>query len=340
MARTVLVIGAQGVLGTFMARAFGDSGWEVTRGGRRPETTADFRLVDLDRPETVAAACAEVDLVVSAVRDARLFPERAVLESGGILIHLDDLPANERAALAAEVDQPRGLVVDHTGLGGVANFLTAAELLDQHPDTDAVELGLSLWARAANGRAGAIFMHSMLQTPVHHATARIELPAPFGSRRCLQLGPNAATESLFRGALGSRSVRFYVCFWPAPFGAAFLTLNGLRVLSRLPQSAFTMGRGRIPKRLTSEPFCYWATARREGQVLGSRFVQGHGEYQSTIAATLVFADALLPETGEKSARRGVFGVEELVTLGELEPALAKHEITVTRSAGATNRGAG
>jgi NAD(P)-dependent dehydrogenase (short-subunit alcohol dehydrogenase family) len=49
MARKVLMIGAQGVLGTFMARAFRDAGWQVTRGGRRPETAADFTLVDLDR---------------------------------------------------------------------------------------------------------------------------------------------------------------------------------------------------------------------------------------------------------------------------------------------------
>jgi hypothetical protein len=335
MTRKVLVIGAQGVLGTFMARAFGDAGWEVTRGGRRPETTADFRLVDFDRPDTVAGPCAEVDLVISVVRDARLVAERAVLQGGGILIHLDDLPAAERAALEAEMSQPRGLIVDHTGLGGVANFLTAAELLEQDPNTEALELGITVGASAANGRAGAMFMHSMLRAPKHHATARVQLPAPFGDRRCLQLGPNAHTESLFRSALGARTIRFYVCFWPAPVGAVFLALNGLRVLSRLPQSAFTAGRGHTPKRLSREPFCYWATARRGGQVLGSRFVQGHGEYECTIATTLVFADALLPETGQQPTRRGIFGVEELLTLRDLEPALTKQGITITRTAGTT-----
>jgi hypothetical protein len=340
MARTVLVIGAQGVLGTFMSHAFRDAGWEVTRGGRRSETAPDFRLVDLDRPDTVRDACAEVDLVVSAVRDARLVAERAVLENGGILIHLDDLPAAERAALKGEVAKPCGLVVDHTGLGGVANFLTGAELLEQHPDTDAFEFGITVWARAANGRAGAMFMHRLLRAPAHHATCQIQLPAPFGARHCIELGPNAATESLFGSALGSRLTRFYVCFWPAPFGAVFRALNGVRVLSRLPQSAFTIGRGQVPTRLTGEPFCYWATARRGGEVLGSRYVHGHGEYQTTIAATLVFADALLPEAGQKPTRTGIFGIEELLTLGDLEPALTKHGITITRSADKTDRGAG
>jgi hypothetical protein len=33
MTRKVLVNGAQGVLGTFMAHAFREAGWEVTRGG-------------------------------------------------------------------------------------------------------------------------------------------------------------------------------------------------------------------------------------------------------------------------------------------------------------------
>jgi nucleoside-diphosphate-sugar epimerase len=73
----VLVIGAQGVLGSFIARQFREAGWAVTRGGRRPEIAEDFRLVDLDRSETIAEACGEADLVVSTVRHPALPAERA-----------------------------------------------------------------------------------------------------------------------------------------------------------------------------------------------------------------------------------------------------------------------
>jgi len=38
MARSVLVVGAQGFLGSLLARAFADEGWRVTRAGRRPES--------------------------------------------------------------------------------------------------------------------------------------------------------------------------------------------------------------------------------------------------------------------------------------------------------------
>src|SRR5256885_7149640 len=94
-----LVIGAQGVLGSFIARRFREAGWDVIRGGRRPEAAEDFRLVDLDRPQTVATTCRDSDLVVSTVRHPALSAERAVLAGGGVLLSLDDLPAAERARL-------------------------------------------------------------------------------------------------------------------------------------------------------------------------------------------------------------------------------------------------
>jgi dTDP-4-dehydrorhamnose reductase len=43
----VLVLGAQGVLGSVLAAAFRDGGWEVVRAGHRPE--AGVSLVDRDK---------------------------------------------------------------------------------------------------------------------------------------------------------------------------------------------------------------------------------------------------------------------------------------------------
>jgi hypothetical protein len=72
----VLVLGGQGVLGPVIADAFAAAGWTTLRGGRRPVPGADFRHVDLDEPETVEKALAEVDLIVSTVPDERLVAER------------------------------------------------------------------------------------------------------------------------------------------------------------------------------------------------------------------------------------------------------------------------
>jgi NAD(P)-dependent dehydrogenase (short-subunit alcohol dehydrogenase family) len=76
----VLVLGAQGVLGTVLARTFAEEGWTVVRAGRRPE--ADLRLVDLDRPKTLGDALDGVDLVANPVPDERLAAERVVVEHG------------------------------------------------------------------------------------------------------------------------------------------------------------------------------------------------------------------------------------------------------------------
>ena len=79
----VLVIGAQGVLGTLVARAFDEAGWQVTRGARRCDSEhlrhvdLHFRHVDLEEPETLERALAEVDTVVNTVPDENLVARAA-----------------------------------------------------------------------------------------------------------------------------------------------------------------------------------------------------------------------------------------------------------------------
>jgi hypothetical protein len=84
----VLVLGGQGVLGSAIAGAFGAAGWTSIRAGRRPDSGADFRPVDLDEPDTLEAALDGIDLIVSAVPDERLVAERLVLKRGGVLINV------------------------------------------------------------------------------------------------------------------------------------------------------------------------------------------------------------------------------------------------------------
>src|SRR5438128_11199216 len=97
MSPRVLVIGAQGVLGTFIARSFSQAGWEVIRAGRRPECAPDFRRLDLDDTDSVSRVCGEADLVVNTACHPELGPEHAVLRQGGILIDLIELPQAEQA---------------------------------------------------------------------------------------------------------------------------------------------------------------------------------------------------------------------------------------------------
>jgi RmlD substrate binding domain len=80
--RGVLVLGAQGVLGALLARAFAHAGWHVRPAGRRPDPRPEFRHVDLAEPESLAAALIDVDVVVNTVPDLELTAERMVLYSG------------------------------------------------------------------------------------------------------------------------------------------------------------------------------------------------------------------------------------------------------------------
>ena len=89
--RTVLVLGAQGVLGSVLAGAFADEGWDVRRAGRRPES--GVHLVDLDWPDTLREALDGVDLVANPVPDARFVAEHVVLERGSTLVNMSAAPA-------------------------------------------------------------------------------------------------------------------------------------------------------------------------------------------------------------------------------------------------------
>src|SRR5262245_23323733 len=166
----VLVIGGQGVLGSFLGRAFVRAGWDVIRGGRRPESGVDFRLLDLDAAGTVRRACADVDLVVSTVPHPGMAAERAVLRDGGTLLNGASMTAKERAQLEREQAGARGLVVVHAGLAPGVTTLAATELLRAHPDADEIEIAMTFSAATASGPAAAGFGHRLLAGAAHRST--------------------------------------------------------------------------------------------------------------------------------------------------------------------------
>lgn len=103
----VLVIGAQGVLGRILTQEFETAGWAVVRAGRRPDPGAGFRHVDLDEPETVAAAIGAANVVINTVPDPGLTAERMVLDRGGLVINVSAMPAG-RAGVSGRRPGRRG----------------------------------------------------------------------------------------------------------------------------------------------------------------------------------------------------------------------------------------
>jgi hypothetical protein len=315
--RSVLVIGAQGVLGGLIARAFEAAGWDVLRGGRRPDGEPGLRLVDLDRPDTVTAALEGVDVAVNTVPDTSMTAERAVLERGGALVNVSALPVAAVGALRDSGRDRRGTVVVNAGLAPGITNLVAAELLAAHPEADAVELALTFSAAGVNGRAGREFSHRNLTAVRRHRTAAIPLPEPFGERRCLEF---AETERGWLGAVADgMTVRSYACFAERGLHRTLLALNRVGAIAPLTRVAVAAGRGGAPREPSREPVAEWIAVLRGGERVAARTVEAAGDYGSTAAVTAILAGSLL-DRGH-AAPSGCFHPEELFELGELEPRL-------------------
>jgi hypothetical protein len=324
--RAVLVIGARGVLGSALVRAFEDGGWRVVRGVRRGAGVRGSTVVDLDRPETVAAAVASVDLVVDPVPHPELAAERVVLREGGALLDVSMRPAAASRRLRAETTSARGTIVLNAGrTPGVSN-LVAADLLAGHPDADAVEIAFSFSAGGVSGRAGGESLHRHLTSARRHRTAVIPFPAPVGPTRCLRF---AESESGWLGDLaGHRTVTTYARFSPRALHRAVLFANGLGLMQALPLAAFVPRNRNRPIELTTEPLTEWIAVLRQGVHLAARTITGAGNYRVTATATLVLAEALLDPARRNRARHGCFEPQELFSLPQLEADLRQRGLAV------------
>jgi NAD dependent epimerase/dehydratase family len=321
----VLVIGAQGVLGTFIAQAFSEAGWDVVRAGRRAEKAEDFHLLDLEDPMAIARAFDDADLIVNTAHHRELAPERAALRGGATLIDLIELNSDERRRLAGDAGEARGLVVADTGLGGIA-YLAIADLLLRHPRANVADYSLMISASGSSGRAGALLGHTLLTGSSHHRTVKIPFPKPWGTRRCLEVGTGAASGVL-RDTVGQVPVRHYICMQPRPLHGYLLALNAARLISLLPSAMFTAGTGKMPSEPTDEPICEWIAVSKDEKILAASTLEGHGYYKMTTAATLTFADALIQSP---KAARGLLSIDQLVTLDAIAPALKEREISIRK----------
>ena len=76
--KRVLVAGATGYLGGFVARAFAEHGWFVRAMARRPRKLGELALLldevvegEVTRPETLAGICDGMDVVFSSAGRTR-----------------------------------------------------------------------------------------------------------------------------------------------------------------------------------------------------------------------------------------------------------------------------
>jgi NAD(P)-dependent dehydrogenase (short-subunit alcohol dehydrogenase family) len=106
--RRVVVIGSQGVLGSVLVKAFASEAWRVLAGGRRPDDHPDFRHVDLDQPETVAAAIRDTDVAITVVPDRGITAERMVLDRGRTPSTSRPCPPGRASVSASRPTGPEG----------------------------------------------------------------------------------------------------------------------------------------------------------------------------------------------------------------------------------------
>jgi NAD(P)-dependent dehydrogenase (short-subunit alcohol dehydrogenase family) len=292
----VLVIGARGALGALVADAFRRHGWAVRESSRGPIPPPDYQYVDLTDAATLAPALHGVELVITTVPDPALAAERHVLKRGGVLLNLSAGPAMALRSLRREAGQAKGTVVMNAGIApGVTNLL-AAQLLEENPGADEVELVFTVTAKGTGGAASADFAHRGFTGRGHHRVKQVTLPEPFGSRRVLGFGP--MTDGL--------TVSPYICLAERSLGAIMRTLNAVRLISKLPRAALGPGRRTAAEEASREPVAHSVAVLREGRRLDYRLVVGHGDFRMAASSSIVFAEALLGRDGRVSAQPGAW----------------------------------
>jgi NAD(P)-dependent dehydrogenase (short-subunit alcohol dehydrogenase family) len=335
----ILVLGAQGVLGSFVARRLVEDGYDVVRAGRRPFRDGHGLVFDLDDRRAVAAACADSDLVVSCAHHTGFSAERAVLANGGLLISVANLPgadAQRLATLAAEPPGgPRGLVVAHAGLTPGVTTLMAADLLEQHPQADTIELVVTLSLAQSSGRQGVgDFALPLFTRRGRHRVRRLPLPDPYGERACVELATEA--DGMFGSVADGRRGRFHYCFRERWLNGLVTLASRAGAMSLTPRRVFMLGR-RVPRELSREPHRSWVRVSRADEPLASHAICGEGDYRLSVASTVAFIDALFARYPDDSGFPGVVSADELFTIDDIAPRLEALGAWFEPDIGATRR---
>jgi NAD(P)-dependent dehydrogenase (short-subunit alcohol dehydrogenase family) len=324
----VLIIGARGALGALVADAVRRHGWAVRESSRDPRPSPDFQYVDLTDPATLAPATEGVDLVITTVPDPTLAAERHVLERGGVLLNLSAEPATALRSLRRQAGQAKGTVVMNAGIApGVTNLL-AAQLLEENPGADEVELVFTVTTKGTGGASSADFAHRGFTGRGHHRVKQVTLPEPFGSRRVLGF---AEPDGGWLGPVADGlTVSPYLCLAERSTGAMMHTLNAAGLISKLPRTALGKGRRAAVDEASHEPVAHSVAVLREGVYLDDRLVVGQGDFRMAASSGIVFAEALLGRDGRGAAQPGAWYPEEVLSLNRVEVSLRQAGIDVTK----------
>ncbi|HTT29376.1 MAG TPA: hypothetical protein VMG37_13265 [Solirubrobacteraceae bacterium] len=320
-----LVIGAQGVLGALTVRMFASAGWDVDPAARRPRPGQTE--IDLDRPDSVAAACDGHELVVNTVPHPDLLAERHILERGGTLINVSALPAAASRALRGVAAGATGTVLMNAGLAPGVTTLVATDLLRLNPDADELELVFTLSSEIPRGPASADFIHRGLTGVARHRTTQVPLPSPFGERACLGFGEGDA--GWLGGVAEGRVVGQYICLNEPDVHERLLELNRDGGITMPPRSLIGSRKPPLGGSASDEPVAHWIAAIRRGRRLGARTVECAGDYLHAAKSAVVFADVLLG----RQRTGGCFDPDEICTLADIEPALRKAGVAVVPQIG-------
>jgi hypothetical protein len=169
------------------ADQFERAGWDVYRAARSPLRVERYRYVDFDRPETVASATNDVDLIVNTVADRGMRAEAVVLKHGGLLFNIAAGPLADGLALRDRVpSDPLGTVVLHGGLVPGITSLIFTDMLAARPETNLLEMVWTLTGQGYSGPEGRLWAHSYIAGRAHSPVFRVPLPEPYGERKCME----------------------------------------------------------------------------------------------------------------------------------------------------------
>lgn len=335
--RTVLVIGADGVLGSTVAAIFACAGWQVLRGTRRPPRAPDAVLVDLDRPATIGPAMLAADITVNTVADADLTAERWALDNGALVVNVATVPVNSARKLRIHAAQspPIGAVLLNAGLAPGVTNLAIADMLARHPEADTVEFVMCLPASGMSGPSGVHFVHENLTTigrhgvynkrSPHHDVRTVELPHPVGRKKCFGFGERERAWLL--DTSGGRNVHTYAYLDRPVLHRMIVALNPFGLLADVPKSPFLFGRSQAPAVPTDELIMHWAAVSLRGRRLDARTVECAGGYLHAAAASEIFASSFL-DMASTRLLRGSFNPDEVFTLEQMRHAFAGTGIDV------------
>lgn len=331
---TVLIIGADGILGSIIANEFEIQQWDVRRGSRSHSRHSAV-YVDLHNEESVIRASIGCDLVVNTVPDPRFSVEKMVARRGGLVVTTSIADPWALRGLRARNSQARGTVIVNAGLGPGVTTLVAADLIRTYPFADNIEIALTLSSKGTCGRAGVEFVHrSLTQSGRHrstsgrHYTRVIPFPEPVGPRLCFEF---AEREDGWIGDLANgRRVHTYGCMDGKALHATVLGLNRIGLLGRLPRRPFNHGCHGGPVYPSSEQVAHWVAVKEHDNVIAARTVECRGIYKSAAqAAALLGRELVTRHRDGKLVQTGFLRPDEVFGLVDLKNSLESNGIKVT-----------